>query len=50
VLPSSRFKQSSWAVDTPFAADAMKTMGNYYPKGSHMSKKQFERSGCKKKK
>jgi hypothetical protein len=50
VLPSSRFKQSSWAVETPFAADAMKTMGTYYPKGSHMSKKQFERSGCKKKK
>jgi hypothetical protein len=24
-------------------------MGTYYPKGSHMSKKQFERSVCRKK-
>ena len=49
VLPSTGFRQSSWAVKTPFAADAAKTMGAYYPRGIHTSKKQFERSGCKKK-
>ena len=49
VLPSQGFRQSSWAVRTPFAADAQKTMGRYYPRGFHTSKKQFERSGCRKK-
>ena len=49
VLPSTSFRQSSWAVPTPFPSDAIKTMGAYYPKGTYTSKKRFERTGCKKK-
>jgi len=49
VLPARSFKRSSWAVPTPFPADAIRTMGSYYPKGTYTSKKRFERTGCKKK-
>jgi hypothetical protein len=46
VLPADNFRQSSWAVPTPFPADAKRVMGSYYPKGSYTSKKRFERGGC----
>ena len=46
VLPASNFRQSSWAVPSPFPADAIKTMGQYYPRGSYTSKQAFERLGC----
>ena len=49
VLPAANFRQSSWAVPTPFPPDAIRTMGAYYPKGTYTSKKRFERTGCKKK-
>ena len=49
VLPAANFRQSSWAVPTPFPADASRTMGAYYPKGTYTSKKGFERTGCRKK-
>lgn len=46
LLPASSFKQSSWAVPTPFPEDAARVMGSYYPKGTYTSKGRFERSGC----
>ncbi len=50
VLPSASFKRSSWDVPTPFPADAIDTMGPYYPRGTYTSKKRFERLGCATKK
>ncbi len=50
LLPASNFRQSSWAVPSPFPADAIATMGQYYPRGSYTSKQAFERLGCAKKK
>lgn len=47
VLPASSFRQSSWAVPSPFPADAAKAMGAYYPRGTYTSKQRFERSGCR---
>ena len=50
VLPAPKFRQSSWAVPSPFPSAARKTMGQYYPRGSYTSKQAYERLGCDKKK
>ena len=50
VLPAANFRQSSWAVPSPFPADAISAMGQYYPRGSYTSKQAFERLGCATKK
>lgn len=44
VLPSSGFKRSIWDVTSPFTAE--EEMGTYYPKGTYMSKKDFQSHGC----
>lgn len=46
VLPAKDFKRSSWSVPTPFPEDAAKTMGDFYPRGTYMSKRKFEAGGC----
>lgn len=49
VLPAENYRRSSWGVPTPFPADAIRTMGPYYPKGTYTTKKSFEKRGCPKK-
>jgi hypothetical protein len=44
VLPSPAFKRSVWDVTTPF--NAAEVMGPFYPKGTYMSREQFEAKGC----
>ena len=44
VLPATDFKRSVWNVTSPF--DAAQKMGEYYPDGTYMSKKDFQSHGC----
>jgi hypothetical protein len=44
VLPSADFKRSVWDVTSPFTAK--ETMGPFYPKGTYMSRADFEAKGC----
>lgn len=44
VLPSAGFKRSIWNVSSPY--DAGEVMGDYYPKGTYMSTRDFESHGC----
>ncbi|MSO41565.1 MAG: hypothetical protein EXQ70_06680 [Solirubrobacterales bacterium] len=44
LLPDSRFHHSAWDVDAPNTA--AEVMADNYPRGSYMSKAQFESYGC----
>jgi hypothetical protein len=44
VIPSPGFKHSIQRVTSPFNAAAI--MGRYYPRGTYMSKAQFQKLGC----
>jgi len=44
VLPAPNFKKSIWGVTSPF--NAAETMGEYYPQGDYMSKRDFQSHGC----
>lgn len=44
ILPSPGFKTSIWDVTSPF--DAKEKMGGFYPKGTYMSKREFQSHGC----
>lgn len=44
VLPSPGFERSTWNVTTPF--NARESMGAFYPRGTYMSRADFEARGC----